>query len=70
MAQFKPIMVADKNDLNTVPIKDGQFLVVFNSNELYVDKNGQREKTSQNIYIQADAPVNAKPNDVWFVTEE
>jgi len=70
MAMFKPVMVLDKNSLDTVEIVDGQYIVVINANELYLDKDGKREKISQNVYIQADAPVGMKDGDIWFVTEE
>lgn len=71
MAQFKPIMVNNKNDLDTVPRVAGQYIVVINANELYLDKNdAERVKVSQNVYTQAETPTNAKAGDIWFVTEE
>ena len=70
MAQFKPIMVENKDNLQNVKIVDGQYIVVMDKNELYLDKAGKREKVSQNVYTQASEPVNAKIGDIWFVTEE
>ena len=70
MAQFKPIMVENKDNLQNVNIVDGQYIVVMDKNELYLDKAGKREKVSQNVYIQADEPTNMKAGDIWLVTEE
>lgn len=72
MAQFKPVMVQSKATLDTVPLQAGQYIVVINENELYLDKPEGRVKVSQNIYIQPEdtAPINAKEGDVWFVTAE
>ena len=64
--QFKPIMVNNKLDLDTVPFVNGQYIVVIDKGELYLDKEGKREKVSQNVYIQAEAPGNPKPGDIWF----
>ena len=68
--QFKPIMVNNKLDLDTVPFADGQYIVVIDKGELYLDKEGKREKVSQNVYIQAEAPKNPKPGDIWFAIAE
>ena len=74
---FKPIMVKNKKDLDSVPKNPGQYIVVIDAGELYLDKikEGEivREKTSQNIYLQpesAEAPKNAKEGDLWFVTAD
>jgi hypothetical protein len=74
MAIFKPVMVQSKATLNTVEPKAGQYIVVIDENELYLDKSDKKEgrvKVSQNIYIQPESnvPTNAKTGDVWFVTE-
>ena len=67
---FKPVMVNNKKDLDTVSIVDGQYIVVIDANELYLDKNGIREKVSQNVYIQTEEPTNPKNGDIWFQIEE
>ena len=72
MAIFKPIMVQKKENLSSVTKKGGQYIVVIDENELYLDKSEtERVKVSQNIYIQPEGnvPTNAKNGDVWFVTE-
>lgn len=73
MAIFKPIMVQKKENLSTVEKRGGQYIVVIDENELYLDKSEtERVKVSQNIYIQSESnePTNMKNGDVWFVTEE
>ena len=57
---------------NVAPVA-GQYIVVINANELYLDKGStleERVKVSQNVYIQATEPTNMKKDDIWFVTEE
>lgn len=80
MAIFKPVMVQSKATLDErdadnklkIPVIPGQYIVVIDENELYLDKEGGRVKVSQNIYIQPESnePTNMKTGDVWFVTEE
>lgn len=72
MAIFKPVMVKNKNDLNNIVPVPGQYIIVTDANELYLDKGftlKEREKVSQNIYIQATEPTNMKKDDIWFVIE-
>ena len=66
MVLFKPVMVEKKADLNTIPVVNGQYVVVIDANELYLDKDGAREKVSQNVYIQADEPSSPKAGDIWM----
>lgn len=73
MAQFKPIMVNNKDDLTNVKPVAGQYIVVINANELYLDKGStlaERVKVSQNVYIQATEPTNVKSGDIWMQIEE
>lgn len=70
MALFKPVMVSNKADLDSVAIVDGQYIVVINANELYLDKGEVREKVSQNVYIQMDEPSNPKTGDIWVEISE
>lgn len=73
MAQFKPVMVNNKSNLDNVAPVAGQYIVVIDANELYLDKGPtleERVKVSQNVYIQATEPTNMKKDDIWFVTEE
>ena len=66
MAQFKPIMVANKASLANVAEVVGQYIVVIDSNELYLDTKDGRVKVSQNVYIQNTQPTGAKAGDVWI----
>lgn len=75
MSSFKPILVDTKETLSKVPLVEGQYIVVTNDNETYVDKyikNSEgktvlfREKTSQNIYVSKEKPTNFSTGDIWF----
>lgn len=74
MSQFKPIMVAQKINLDTVIKKSGQYIVVLDAGEVYIDKlEGDtvvRKKTSQNVYVQDTEPLTPNNGDIWFVTTE
>lgn len=76
MAQFKPIMVAKKENLDSISKIAGQYIVVLDASEVYIDKQigteVVREKASQNIYMQTESaiPENPKTGDIWFVIEE
>ena len=72
MAQFKPVMVQNKSSLSKIDYLSGQYIVVIDENELYLDNPAtqKREKVSQNVYTQATEPTNAKTGDIWFVAEE
>ena len=70
MAAFKPVLVDVKEKLKNLDIIDGQYIIVLETNELFVDRKGTREKVSQNIYMQPDSPTNAAEGDIWLVTEE
>lgn len=69
MAQFKPIMVEKKEDLDKIPIKAGQYIVITNeaANEVYLDKtNTERIKVNQNVYMQDFEPQDARIGDIWI----
>ena len=70
MAQFKPVMVNEKANLMNVPIVDGQYIVVVDSKEIYLDRGAERVKMSNNTVTQATEPVNPVKGDVWFEIEE
>ena len=75
MAQFKPVMINKKADFsatNPAP-KSGQYIVIIDAKELYLDTSDSisgRKKISNNVYVQATAPVNPTAGDVWFETAE
>lgn len=71
MVQFQPIMVTNKTDLDSVTIVDGQYIVVIDTNEIYIDKDGARTKVSgANVTIGMDAPGNPTEGDIWIVTSD
>lgn len=74
MAQFKPIMVENIKDLEKIAIKAGQFIIVRNQNEIYLDNTDNiREKISQNIYMSSEEPkisTEFNEGDIWVQIEE
>lgn len=72
MAQFKPIMVEKKEDLNKIPIKAGQYIVITDeaANEVYLDKtNTDRIKVNQNVFMQSNEPDSPRIGDIWIEIE-
>lgn len=69
---FQPVLVATASKLNTVAIKDGQYIIVTDVNELYVDMDGVRKRVSNKAFVQKekDAPINPVKGDIWVVTTE
>ena len=73
MSLFKPVLVERKEKLTeeNVPIIDGQYIIVVDTKELFVDKGNQRLPVSRSgIFIQAEQPTDAVEGDIWFETEE
>ena len=70
MISFKPIMVQDKESLDRIPKITGQYIVVLDDNEIYIDTPDGRKKNTQNIFTQSYAPEYATEGDLWIVTEE
>lgn len=76
MAQFKPVMIDLKEKLKDIDKKEGQYIIVVDKNEVYVDKlvDGEivREKVSQNIYSGTTPNLNGnyKDGDIWIQTED
>jgi hypothetical protein len=67
---FQPVLVSDASKLSTVEIKDGQYIIVTDTNEVYVDMNNVRKRTSTKAFVQSTAPTNPIEGDIWLVTEE
>lgn len=73
---FKPVLVnnKDKFDEDTIPKIDGQYIIIADSKEIYIDEkigeNIERKRVNKNIYIQSGEPVNPIVGDIWIVTEE
>lgn len=65
--KFTPVCVTS-NHLNSVPIINGQYIVVTDTHELYLDINNSRKKVSQGVYTQRpNAPV---AGDIYIEIEE
>lgn len=52
--EFKPVLVTNKQLLNSVEVNNGQFLVINDTQELYVDYDGGRVGVSSFAH---DLPV-------------
>ena len=71
MSLFKPVLVETKSKLDTVAITDGQYIIVVDTKEIFVDKGTERIPVNRSgIFIQANEPTNAVEGDVWFQLEE
>ena len=71
MSLFKPVLVETKSKLDTVDIIDGQYIIVVDTKEIYVDKGIQRLPMSRSgFFIQAEQPIDAAEGDIWFQLEE
>lgn len=67
---FQPVLVATASKLDTVAIKNGQYIVVTDVNELYVDMDGVRKRVNNKAFVQKDTPINPVKGDIWVVTTE
>ena len=71
MSLFKPVLVETKDKLDTVDIVDGQYIIVVDTREIFVDRGVERLPVSRSgIFIQKNAPENAAEGDIWFELEE
>lgn len=67
---FQPVLVSDARKLSTVKIKNGQYIIVTDTNEVYVDMDNVRKRTSTKAFVQSTAPTNPIEGDIWLVTKE
>lgn len=69
---FQPIIVEQKNDLVSLSQKNGQFIVVIDTQEIFLDKNNERIQIgkSQDTYVSSVEPNSPSEGQLWFVTEE
>lgn len=73
---FKPIMVQKEANLSNVDLIAGQYIVVLDTQRIYLDKlvsdnKVERVKASnENLYVQADAPTLPKEGDIWVEISE
>ena len=67
---FKPVLV-ESSQLNSIDIIPGQYIIVRDTGEVYVDKpEKERVKVSSNVYMQAGEPTNAKSGDIWIEIQQ
>ena len=75
MSLFKPVLVEHKTSLDSVTKVNGQYIIVVDTKEIFVDKadadgNIVRANVSRSgVFIQAEEPANAVEGDLWFQTE-
>ena len=67
---FQPVLVSGSKKLSTVKIKNGQYIIVTDTNEVYVDMDNVRKRTSTKAFVQSTAPDNPIEGDIWLVTKE
>ena len=48
--EFKPVLVTNKQLLSSVEVSNGQFLVINDTQELYVDYDGSRQSLSPIVF--------------------
>lgn len=72
MALFKPYRVTS-SQLSSLPILDGQLILVTDTQEMYLDNNTDRVLISSktpDISISASEPSSQNAGDLWLVLTE
>lgn len=76
MAEFKPYQILS-TQLDTFPIKQGQFILTTDTKMLYVDISeteriliDEKSNTAPKIYFSSTEPEDIAAGDIWAVTEE
>lgn len=75
MSLFKPVLVEHKTSLDSVTKVNGQYIIVVDTKEIYVDKlaaDGTVERVGVNrgnVFLQSNAPENPVEGDIWLQTE-
>ena len=76
MAEFKPYQILS-TQLDTFPIKQGQFILTTDTKMLYVDISeteriliDEKSHIAPKIYFSSIEPDNIAAGDIWAVTEE
>ena len=69
---FQPIIVEKKKDLVSLSVVNGQFIVVIDTQEIFLDKGNKRIQIgkSQDIYVSSDEPSSPSEGQLWFKTEK
>lgn len=72
MAQFKPYKVLS-TQLSSLPIVEGQLVIVTDTQEIYLDSNAGRiliSSADTNVVISATEPVGQNAGDLWLILTE
>lgn len=75
MSLFKPVLVEHKTSLDSVTKVNGQYIIVVDTKEIYVDRlaaDGTVERVGVNrgnVFLQSNEPVNPVEGDIWLQTE-
>ena len=68
---FQPIIVEQKKDLVSLSVVNGQFIVVIDTQEIFLDKGNERIQIgkSQSIHVGPEEPSLPSEGQLWFETE-
>ena len=72
MAQFKPYKVLS-TQLSSLPIVEGQLVIVTDTQKIYLDSNAGRiliSSADTNVVISATEPVGQNAGDLWLILTE
>lgn len=72
MAQFKPYKVLS-TQLSSLPIVDGQLVIVTDTQEIYLDSNAGRiliSSADTNVVISDTEPTGQNAGDLWLILTE
>ena len=76
MSLFKPVLVENKTSLDGVTKVNGQYIIVVDTKEIYVDRlaaDGTVERVGVNrgnVFLQPNEPENPVEGDIWLEIEE
>ena len=76
MSLFKPVLVEHKTSLDSVTKVNGQYIIVVDTKEIYVDRlaaDGTVERVGVNrgnVFLQSNEPESKAEGDIWLQTEE
>ena len=72
MAIFKPYKVLS-TQLSSLPIVEGQLVIVTDTQEIYLDSNAGRiliSSADTNVVVSATEPVGQNAGDLWLILTE
>lgn len=72
MAQFKPYKVLS-TQLSSLPIVEGQLVIVTDTQEIYLDSNAGRiliSSADTNVVISDTEPTGQNAGDLWLILTE